>query len=81
MSVRIEYTPGNRPTTRQILDLLNAQHPDKVFTAGPGNVIVESYREPTAELSRAEALQEQADLRAIREAKVGYGATEAVFTF
>ena len=81
MSVRIEYTPGNKPTTREILDSLNAQHPDKVFTVGPGNVIVESYREPTAELSRAEALQEQADLRAIREAKVGYGATEAVFTF
>ena len=81
MSVRIEYTPGNKPTTRQILDSLNAQHPDKVFTAGPGNVIVESYREPTAELSRAEALQEQADLRAIREAQVGYGATEAAFTF
>lgn len=81
MSVRIEYVAGDEPTTREILDSLNAQHPGKVFTAGPGNVIVESYREPTAELSRAEALQEQADLRALREAKVGYGATEAVFTF
>ena len=81
MSVRIEYTPGNKPTTRQILDSLNAQHPDKVFTAGPGNVIVESYRESASPLSRAEALQEQVDLRALREAKVGYGATEAVSAF
>ncbi len=81
MSVRIEYTDGNKPSTRQILDSLNAQHPDKVFTAGPGNVIVESYRDGVAPQSYAERLQEQNDLRELREAKLGFGAAEASFTY
>ena len=81
MSIRIEYAAGSRSSTRQILDKLNEQYPDKIFTAGPADTIVESYREETlmGPQNREILLNDEEEMRELRAAKLGYGAAEAAW--
>lgn len=76
MSVRIEYS-GDKPSDSQIVRILNAQYPNKIFSLGPGDTIVESYRDQPPISTRGERIEQAELLRKMREAQVGYSAVEA----
>lgn len=71
MSVEIRYCDGAKPSDREIIAMLNSQYPDKIFSLGTGNTIVESYRDQPE-------LPSSIPQRIAREAKLGFGATASI---
>ena len=77
--MEFRHTLGRPLTDGEILALLRAKHPDKVFSIGQCGEIVESYRDqPTLVPTRAELLRNDEVLREMREAMVGYVAVSQV---
>lgn len=76
--MRFEHNLGRPMTDSEILALLRRDYPDKVFSIGRyGEIIEESERVPMFTIDRQESLREADDLRAMREAMLGFGAVES----